>query len=1109
MDKLTGKKYRLYRRILSIALSIAVLFTSLGLEGLARSVEASTTYTTIYLKDDTAQHWIGNDNAVIELVDNTEGHEHYIMHKDDGTTWSGRVPSTTYNVTFNRLSPDKSTQWNSWSAGGRDSNNVYFADGGEYGHWEVMEDDNEEKYFHAGDIVYLDLTQFAAWKSSDALLYINFTGASKKENNGQDINLSKADKSQYNPKKVDMEVTENIYAYVVGFEDEGSTELRFWRGNNSTLWNCSIVLSYDDYVNGVNCVKVKNWDDNGILIISENNMDIIIDSDDDGITDYYESIAGTNRFNKDSDGDGLTDYQEIFFTKSNPLIYDSLVSGISDADVDNDADGLNNGIEMEIGTNPNKYDSDEDGLSDYEEINVYLTDPNNADTDGDTLNDGDEIKLKFSPLLKDTDDNGILDCDEKTFQNLEINISNEDRQDISKVSVEFNGTGYINSTTEIEDLYGKDKYISDTVGLVGVPVDINSSSKFDNAKITFFMNKSYSSEMLKKLIVLWYDEKNDRFVEQETHYDEMNMSVSTEVNHFSKYMIVDKEEWFEAWHNEIEYPNDNKKNFDTIISIDCSGSMRTNDPNFEYSVKNTLYPGSSYQITTCYRKLASKNYVKAQGKDDQTGIVLFTSNANAVCGLTNSEYDLMNAIDKIYSSGGTDFNNAINESIRILTNARNDSEKRILLVSDGEAEVSSSMINLAIEKNIKINTVYIGGQNNNALLKNIADQTGGKYFKAVTADELINIYSEIMVDQKIDSTDSDKDGIPDVFEISGMRLSNGTIIYTDPFNADTDGDGLLDGEEIGVMPTFWLNIIFDKFDIPSEIGAYIFEMKSNPNIKDTDGDGLDDKIDNEPCNSKVHEFLIYETDATDYKAKNCELENRPEDFKYADLSKNELIDLSWINWTDFFGVSKNDYINSWKLLVWTLSKGKMVDVGMDMIDHFLDGTGSDYYNEDLIDKIKNHDNSKSYVKKVNEILVNILNENNGNVSELQYRDSDRDNSIMVNRMNGVIYNPYFNDKTNGLGICVDGIYGAKIEMTSFKYNKDKNQYEYTLKFTYYDIYGLDYSDLTDGYGYGTSFGILFGFRSWYILQHWSKYNGDCQPFFNYMTFEESFVEYVK
>lgn len=141
---------------------------------------AKTNYTKIYLKDNTAEQWLGNDNAVMELVDNTSGHIHYIMTKEDSNVWSVQVPDTTYNVTFNRLSPDCNTQWNSWSAGGRDDNNVYFADGGEYGHWELIESSNEEEYFHAGDVVYLDLTHFVAWKDSNASLYINFTDSSKK-----------------------------------------------------------------------------------------------------------------------------------------------------------------------------------------------------------------------------------------------------------------------------------------------------------------------------------------------------------------------------------------------------------------------------------------------------------------------------------------------------------------------------------------------------------------------------------------------------------------------------------------------------------------------------------------------------------------------------------------------------------------------------------------------------------------------------------------------------------------------------------------------------------------------------------------------------------------
>jgi parallel beta-helix repeat protein len=43
-------------------------------------------------------------------------------------------------------------------------------------------------------------------------------------------------------------------------------------------------------------------------------------------------------------------------------------------------------------------DSDSDGLTDYDEENVYGTNPDEADTDGDDVNDGDEIALGTDPL---------------------------------------------------------------------------------------------------------------------------------------------------------------------------------------------------------------------------------------------------------------------------------------------------------------------------------------------------------------------------------------------------------------------------------------------------------------------------------------------------------------------------------------------------------------------------------------------------------------------------------------------------------------------------------------------------------------------------------------
>lgn len=49
-------------------------------------------------------------------------------------------------------------------------------------------------------------------------------------------------------------------------------------------------------------------------------------------------------------------------------------------------------------------DSDGDGLTDWDEENVYGTDPSEADTDGDGMNDGDEVELGRDPLTSDEEE---------------------------------------------------------------------------------------------------------------------------------------------------------------------------------------------------------------------------------------------------------------------------------------------------------------------------------------------------------------------------------------------------------------------------------------------------------------------------------------------------------------------------------------------------------------------------------------------------------------------------------------------------------------------------------------------------------------------------------
>lgn len=49
-------------------------------------------------------------------------------------------------------------------------------------------------------------------------------------------------------------------------------------------------------------------------------------------------------------------------------------------------------------------------------------------------------------------------------------------------------------------------------------------------------------------------------------------------------------------------------------------------------------------------------------------------------------------------------------------------------------------------------------------------------------------------------TDSDSDGLPDCIETNGMINNIGKIVYTDPYNADSDGDNLSDSEEMVLAP---------------------------------------------------------------------------------------------------------------------------------------------------------------------------------------------------------------------------------------------------------------------------------------------------------------------
>lgn len=284
------------------------------------------------------------------------------------------------------------------------------------------------------------------------------------------------------------------------------------------------------------------------------------DTDLDDLFDIYEKVIDTDPLNPDTDFDELPDGYEVLTLNTDPLEVDTDLNGIWDKDEDFDSDNLINLGEYQNKTEPFIPDSDEDGLLDGDEVHTYGTDPLNPDTDADKLLDGEEgyswtiftkYGVYFDPLNPDTNGNGILDGDEIFGQSKQQQVQTHDGA-IVGVYVNMNTNGNLDKNLSIENVYNIDMLSSNVVGLVGDPFEFKATTNFDSATITFeFDQYKVNSIKLQNLIVLWYDEENQRYMEcseKNGYYTKIdNSAISVTTTHFSKYMVVDKIAWYEAW----------------------------------------------------------------------------------------------------------------------------------------------------------------------------------------------------------------------------------------------------------------------------------------------------------------------------------------------------------------------------------------------------------------------------------------------------------------------------------------------------------------------------------------------------------------------------------
>jgi hypothetical protein len=603
------------------------------------------------------------------------------------------------------------------------------------------------------------------------------------------------------------------------------------------------------------------------------------DSDGDGLPDWYELLIGTNKYNPDTDGDGLPDGYEVFVLGTDPLLSDSDWNGVSDGDEDFDGDGLTNYQEYLYGTDPFNPDTDGDGLTDGEEVHSYGTDPLNPDSDGDGILDGDEPPLGLDPAKWSTFDDGICDG-ERFIQQTYITPVEVSGGAVTEIFIDINAKNNVNSMMSVS-VISDSSPIARTAGLVGSPFDIEMESDWTGeAQVTFKVDPSkIGGKNVDELLVFWYDTDNNKLVQMPTRYNKTESTITMTTDHFSIYEIVEAEELFGVWNKQpsytdekkvtdyafdvlpIIYPNNSKDDFDhiySVVAINCSNNIALVDSDGMNSIRGKVVTNL---ISNMRDPAINSNY-----QNERMGIMEFRGSTDykVSTGLTHYKPTLLGAplinslngvtgvfdISSILLAAYQEIANELAElSAEGAYNVITNSKRSVFLVTDSNVVIPLS----TKQSNIAVYVIDLDGKcKNNPDLQKLVANTGGAFLDA----------TKTTVTYEIDYTDSDGDGIPDVFETRGMMNQFGDIITTDPYSKHSDrdennpiGDGFEDGEEILYKNGHReLKFVFHE----KEFTITHFEMVSDPRVMDTDEDGI-------PDNNDLYPIIPYNKSARGWK----------------------------------------------------------------------------------------------------------------------------------------------------------------------------------------------------------------------------------------------------
>lgn len=628
--------------------------------------------------------------------------------------------------------------------------------------------------------------------------------------------------------------------------------------------------------------------------------DMLTDSDGDGLSDYEElSFTNTSPFSPystdiagdcllDSDGDGLVNSVELMFG-SNTLVCDT------------DGDGLSDYEEYKLHTCPYKVDTDGDKMSDFFEVEQGLNpasytihakakytvvdEENGLNVSVEASGSGDALaRFKIKPIENNVNlsedvpgylgkayefgwepENAFafyedsynyagyfLDLDMKNMPAKEYYtdlLYKHNKDDY--IFFDAPQTEYINHRSfayRFHNFLGFDVYLGEELKRaeklnkyheVNVKVRSNDDIKrlydygtFDyqfssDAMLTFEFDESLWEREGFEPCIYYYDTDTQLLDEVETVVE--GNKASAEVNHFSSYILLDK------------------GSRETVKELFPYGAATCNG----VAVLMLLDTSKSTHLLDIHNNRLSfiKNYInKGLDRDtDYLAVTNFTGSGENIVKFTHDfDYVIQQAEGVLTGEEekyNSDYYRAVYDAIDMFDDVE-DSQKFIILITDGFKmpydNIMKDTIDKAQKNDVIVYAIDIGDGYDSDDLMSLAYGTGGGYNHI--SDMFIDSQLEYISDLVSNSTynkdkDSNEDGLSDYYTmlINSGRLTTGTgLDFYGKFvdnSADIDGDTLLNGDEIEVIET-------DK-------GLYL-KVYSNPFMKDSDNDGIDDDKDYSP-----------------------------------------------------------------------------------------------------------------------------------------------------------------------------------------------------------------------------------------------------------------------